>query len=270
MSRVLLDTWQAAITGLHARGEGLSQEQWQAATPCPGWSVADVVAHVVDVEQFLGGYPRPSHDPDWTALPLVQTDFGRFTEVGVDYRRSHSRTSVLDELSEVIVRRRAQLEAVPEGGEVMGVFGKPMALDALLRMRTFDIWIHEWDICTAIGADIDMTSAPARIAFEQVAGALPVVWAKRIGAAPGSIAVIDVDDAGGVESLAVRVDDAGRGAGCDPVPDPTVRLRMTRADYLARSCGRVPADDAELLSRVRSDGDPVLAERLLAELAITP
>ena len=76
-------------------------------TPCPGWSVGDVVAHLIDIEQLMAGSPRPDHEPDWASLPHVQADFGRFTEVGVDCRRAHAREDVLAELQETIALRRS-------------------------------------------------------------------------------------------------------------------------------------------------------------------
>src|SRR3546814_11018850 len=42
---------------------GLTEEQWKTATGCPGWTVQDNVAHLVDYEASALGRPRPNHVP---------------------------------------------------------------------------------------------------------------------------------------------------------------------------------------------------------------
>ena len=116
----LILTWNAALDALVALCEPLTPEQWAAQTPCPGWSVADVVAHTIDTEAFVGGLPRPEHTPDWDDLPHATGDFGRFTEVGVDARRGRAQDEVLAELRATVALRRAQLDALVPGAEVIG------------------------------------------------------------------------------------------------------------------------------------------------------
>jgi uncharacterized protein (TIGR03083 family) len=74
-------------------GRGLSPEQWQAPSGCPGWSVQDVVAHlaiefwaVVDLSQL----------PDITGQP-----FERAQEILVESRRGLTAEAVLDDYEQV-------------------------------------------------------------------------------------------------------------------------------------------------------------------------
>lgn len=39
--------------------DGLSSSDWGLGTPCAGWSVKDVIAHVAGIESFFGGMPQP-------------------------------------------------------------------------------------------------------------------------------------------------------------------------------------------------------------------
>ena len=146
----LIEAWDSGLRGMLGLCETLSDQQWAAPTPCPGWSVADIVAHTIDVEQTVGGYPRPEHALDLVGLPHAR-GLGELTEIGVDYRRGRPREQVLDELRAVLPVRRGQLDATPAGAEVVGPFLSTMPLERVLRMRIFDIWVHEQDIRTAIG-----------------------------------------------------------------------------------------------------------------------
>ena len=266
----LIDIWQEAATAIADLADMVDDSRWRATTRCPGWSVADVVAHVVDVEEVLAGLPRPQHEPDWDALPHVANDFGRFTEVGVDRRRSRPRADVVAELREVVAVRRGQLDAHPAGEDVIGPMGNPTTMDRLLRIRILDIWMHEQDIRAALGSDGGWGSRPAWIAYQQVRASLPVVWAKRAGAPGGDVVRIGVTGPGVIATMAAVAGDDGRGALVDPPELATVSLRLSWPDLVILAAGRVDVDDADLASRLDLEGDPGLGEELLAALTITP
>jgi uncharacterized protein (TIGR03083 family) len=266
----MIDIWQEAATAVTDLAEQLDVDQWAAMTPCPGWSVADVVAHVIDIEQLLAGSPRPEHEPDWSALPHAQGDFGRFTEIGVDHRRSRSRDEVVAELRETIAVRRNQLDAVPPGEDVIGPMGNPTTLDRLLRMRTLDIWMHEQDIRTAAGIDGGWDTRPAWIAYQQIRAALPVVWSKKAGAPGGDTVRIDVTGPGVVASMAAVTGADDRGVLIDPPSMASVVLRLSWPDLVSLAAGRVAPADPALRARLELDGDPGLGDALLVALTITP
>lgn len=266
----LIDIWQQALEAVADLADGLTDDQWQAATPCPGWTVADVVAHAVDLEQLLAGAPRPDHDPDWATLPHATSDFGRFTEVGVDFRRGWPREKVVTELREIIAARRTQLDAVPDGAEVPGIMGRPITMDRFLRMRIFDSWVHEQDIRAAIGRDGGWGTLPAIIAFQQAAKSVPVVWSRTVKAEPGDVVHISVTGPELEAEIYADVDDTGRGRRCAPAAEPAVSLVLSWPDLMRLSNGRVAVGDATLLSRITLTGRPELAEALLPALSIAP
>lgn len=266
----LIDIWQEAATAVADLAEQLDDAQWQAMTRCPGWSVADIVAHVCDVESVLAGQPLPDHEPDWAALPHVVNDFGRFTEIGVDHRRGRSRAEVVDELRATIALRRGQLDALPPDEDVIGPLGNPTSLDRLLRMRCLDIWMHEQDIRAAVGSDGDWDTRPAWIAYQQIRASLPVVWSKRAGAPGGDVARIDVTGPGVVATMAAVTEEDGRGALVEPPAMATVVLRVSWPDLVILASGRVEPGDPALAARLELDGDPGLGAALLSALSITP
>lgn len=266
----LIDIWQSALADIDALCARLSEGEWLAQTPCPGWTVADVVAHTADIESFMAGEPRPEHSPDWDSLPHASGPFGQFTEVGVDARRGRPREEVLAELRARAEARRAQLDALPVDAEVMGVTGAQVSLSRMVRTRTFDAWVHEQDIRAAIGQDGDWSSRPAVVSFQQMASALPYVWGKGVGAPVGAVVRITVTGPDLEADLLAIVGSDGRATASGPVAEPTVHLTVAWPDYMRLSCGRVDVHEPEFLERLTLAGDAALGECLLEELAITP
>lgn len=265
----LIATWQEALEAVVDLGSSLDAAQWAAPTPCPGWSVGDIVAHLVDIEQAVGGLPRPDHAIDPEAFPHIRNDVGRVTEIGVDARRGAAPEDVLQELRDVIAIRRAQLDALPEGEQVLGPFGNPTTLDRLLRIRTFDTWTHEQDIRTATGIDGDWDTGPARISLEQMLRGLPVIWTRTMSAPEG--ATLRVEVTGALEAdVTVAAGPDGKGVVVTTADEPTVRLRCTWPDFMRLCCGRIDVEDPNLRGRITLDGDAALTGALLPALAMTP
>ncbi|RBL87383.1 hypothetical protein DDE05_03760, partial [Streptomyces cavourensis] len=82
----------------------LAETEWNRRTPCPWWSVRDIVSHVIGMECEMLGDPRPIH-----TLPRdlyhVQSDFARYMEMQVDVRRHHTAPEMTSELEYVLIRR---------------------------------------------------------------------------------------------------------------------------------------------------------------------
>ncbi len=266
----LIDLWQSALETVARLGDAATDEQWQLPTPCPGWSVGDVVAHLIDIEQLMAGSPRPEHEPDWSTLAHAQGDFGRLTEVGVDHRRAKPREEVVAELRETIALRRSQLDAVPEGAEVIGPFGNPTSMDRLLRIRIFDTWAHQQDIRTAMGIDGGWDTPEAAVSQEQIVRALPYVWARTVSAPIGATVRIEITDASLPRDVAVEAVTDGKGVDAPPRPDATVWLTASWPDIMRLACGRIATDDPDLRARILLRGDAALGAALLPALSITP
>lgn len=146
----LIDAWDGELTAIAALAGDASPEQWRGPTRLAGWSFADVVAHVVDIESIIAGDPRPEHTPDWAALVHVDDDIARFTEVGVDARRGMSREDLLAELADVHSRLAARLRSLPDDAQIASATGRLQPLARVLSMRCFDLWVHEQDLRAAL------------------------------------------------------------------------------------------------------------------------
>lgn len=269
----LLDAHRQALADLRTVLAGVDMGRWQTPTRLPGWSIADVAAHVVALEAAGLGRADPPHEPDWASLPHVQDDFGRLTEVPVDLRRSRSREELLAEYDEVVRARvenlRATLRAADQ--ETANPFGTVMTAEKVLRMRTFDIWVHEQDIRAALGALGGLSGPPAEVACEFMVATLGFVWAKAVGAPRGSSVRVDVAGPGLLFSVVVTRGEDGRGR-VGPFltqtdQDSTCAIGMTWPEYVSLTCGR---GDVDVARSVTVAGDRALAAELIDNLAVTP
>jgi uncharacterized protein (TIGR03083 family) len=263
----LFAAWRAASTDFMDLVTPLSQEEWDAPTALPGWSVGDIVAHVGWIEGMLIGEFDPPHEPDWSALPHAVSDFGKITEVPVDLRRSWTREAVLVELADRISRRTAALEDGPHDAslEVMGPLG-PAPLGRVLRMRSLDTWVHEQDIRDALGRPGHLDSLGAQATAAQLLPGLGKVWGKLAGAQPGQVLEVVITGPGIEGGAIVAVSDDGRARMVDDdlldqAGAATVTLTMSWPAYLALSCGR--GDAHPWREQVSVSGDPQLAARTL-------
>jgi len=110
---------------------GVPDDVWQAPTPCPDWTVRELVSHVVEspamFEQLVGRtlHPHPPVDDDPLAAMLAV------------------REQVLAEL-----RDPDTAEAPFEGHFGPSTFG-----EAVDRFVCFDLVVHGWDLARATGQD---------------------------------------------------------------------------------------------------------------------
>ncbi|MFF4208780.1 maleylpyruvate isomerase family mycothiol-dependent enzyme [Streptomyces sp. NPDC001796] len=262
------DAWTHSIEAISELVQPLAEGEWNRRTPCPAWSVRDVVSHVIGMDCEMLGDPRPIH-----TLPRdlfhVTNDHQRYMEMQVDVRRHHTAPEMTSELEYTIIRRNRQLrnDSRDPGTKVRGPLGTEQTLEEAMRYRAFDVWVHEQDLRTALGRPGNLDSPGAYIARDELLAALPEVVAKGAGAPPGSAVVIDVH--GPVEFLrTVRVDAEGRGS-IDGTPSlgPAVTLTLDWETYVRLACGRVSAD--AVADRIKAEGDPELTAAILRSFAVT-
>ncbi|MFE0777903.1 maleylpyruvate isomerase family mycothiol-dependent enzyme [Streptomyces sp. NPDC058861] len=263
------DAWTHSVEAIAELVQPLVEGEWNRPTPCPGWSVRDIVSHVIGMETEMLGDPRPIH-----SLPRdlyhVRSDFARYMEVQVDVRRHHTAPEMTSELEYVLIRRARRLRNENRSPEhlIRAPLGAEQTLEAAYRERAFDVWVHEQDLRAALGVPGNLDSPGAQVARDVLLEALPKVVAKDAGAPASSAVVLDVT--GPVEFLrTVRVDAEGRGS-IDGAPSlgPAVSLATDWETYVRLACGRVRA--ADVADRVKVEGDERLARAILDNFAVTP
>lgn len=252
-------TW-ASILELCAE---LTEEQWKTATGCPGWTVQDNVAHLVDYEADALGRPRlEATVPE--GLDHLKNPLGEANEVGVQARRARPGAEVLAELREVTAARSAQLRAltVDDLSREVATPTGPGTLADLLTLRVMDTWAHEQDIRRALGRPGHATGPVVDEAVAYWARFLPYVVGKRAGAPDGTTVVVQVGDR---HRSAIEVQD-GRARSVDGLEgEPTVTLAMPAPTFAALVGGRTDAPDDVAIT-----GDEDLGRRIVAHLGFLP
>ncbi|WP_432092359.1 maleylpyruvate isomerase family mycothiol-dependent enzyme [Streptomyces sp. bgisy100] len=263
-----VDAWTHSIEAISELVTPLVEGEWNRATACPGWSVRDVVSHVIGVECEMLGDPRPIH-----TLPRdlyhVTNELTRYMEVPVDVRRCHTAPEMTAELEYTVIRRSRQLrnETRDPDTRIRGPLGSETTLEHALRLRAFDVWVHEQDLRRAVGRPGNLDSPAALVARDLLLEALPKVVAKDGDAPPNSAVVFDVS--GELEFIrTVRVDAEGRGSITgSPSLGPTATLSLGWETYVLLACGRVKPDT--VAESVKIEGEQELALTILRRFAIT-
>ncbi|MFE7116997.1 maleylpyruvate isomerase family mycothiol-dependent enzyme [Streptomyces sp. NPDC057654] len=266
-----IDAWTHSIEAISELVTPLVESEWNRATECPGWSVRDIVSHVIGIECEMLGDPRPIH-----TLPRdlyhVTDEFSRYIEVQVDVRRCHTSPEMTSELEYTLIRRSRQLrnETRDPQTPIRWPLGSSteQTLERALKVRAFDVWVHEQDLRRALGAPGNLDSAGAQLTRDFLLRALPKVVANDAGAPPGSAVVFDVH--GPLEFMrTVRVDAEGKGTIDGSVSlGPTATLVLDWETYLRLACGRVRPEAVS--DQLKIEGDRSLAEAILREFAVTP
>lgn len=252
----LVPAWQDAIDSFSQTVAQISDADFARPSLLPGWTVGDIVAHTAALEAELAGRPLPDHQPDWDSLPHAADLFSRYTEVGVDFRRGWTPDQVRAELADVVALRSQQLAEANDDEMVAGVGGQQRRLGDQLRMRCFDIVVHDIDLRDALGWPEPHLGEGARVCLEQMTSALGYVWVKKAGAVAGQVLHFVVP---GWTDVWIEVGEDGRGrVGSPGVADVEVALPVMA--YLRLASGRQGA----------VAGEPQLALRLMSGLNVAP
>lgn len=256
-----LDAMHDAVDGFVDVVATLRDGDWGLPTGCPGWTVHDVVAHVVGLEDVLTGGPEPTVDvPD---LPHVTGDVARYTERHVHVRRGRRPVELVEELLLVVGRRRQQLAGDLEA-LAPSFLGGQQPLAQSIALRAFDIFSHEQDIRRAVGRHGHLDGPAAAACLVRTLRGLASVLPDRVVADEATL-VLDVI---GAQTGSLWLD-LGTGEVLSSAPDdPTVSMTFAFADLVPLACGRDDAPDPARVATVT--GNDAIAARVLTSLGITP
>jgi uncharacterized protein (TIGR03083 family) len=267
--RVCIDQLAEIWRSTAAACEGLSPEQWETMTDCPGWTVRDQLSHVVGTESSLLGRPSPAPAP--AGLAHVHNAMGELNEAWVEARRRLPGEKVLAEFQEVTGARIAALRAMTdeelEAGTPSPLGVVPYA--TFMDVRVMDCWTHEQDIRRALGRPGHLEGAAPTAAIWRLVSSLGYVVGKRVGAPEGTTVVLELAPHSAVSTVAVVVRD-GRAQPTDPPADPAVRITTDPETYARLAAGRWTGDHAVAEGRVAFKGDEALGRQVVDSLSITP
>lgn len=249
--RGALEHCYAALEALCA---DLGDDEWQAQSLCPDWTVRGVFDHVVSIEAVLAGW-LPQDD---TSLP----PFDRAAEFLADT------TPYLEKMRAVFDLRRRDLAALtsadldrPSWTPVgPGTYGR------FLQIRVFDIWVHERDITTPLGRATDDTGVAAEIALAQVENSIGYIVGKKVGLPEGKSLTYNLTGPI-IRQLHVAVD--GRAARVDHLDRPDVTVTTDSTTFIQLACGRIDPQAQIDSGAIRWEGDDELGDRAARNLRFT-
>ncbi len=215
----------------------LSDDQWDVPTCLPGWTVRDVVSHVIGTESMLLGEPVPSADV--SHLGHMQNPVAEANEVWVESMRALGGRQMLERFDDVTSRRLAALEAMSQAdfdAPSWTPAGRDETYGRFMRIRHYDCFMHEHDIRFALGASPRAEVGDLRVALDEVSTGLGYIVGRKAGMADGSRVRIDVTGALAT-TLLVEVD--GRAAIVEAFDQPpTVSIELPVMLFLRLTGGR--------------------------------
>jgi uncharacterized protein (TIGR03086 family) len=168
MSEVAM-RYGAVADGFTRRAEGVAPDGWSAATPCPDWTVQDLVAHVTMTHRRVIATLEATEpiEVDLTADlgPQWRATTGAITEALAD----ESRASTV----------------------VGGMFGEQTFASLVGRLVCADTLIHTWDLARATGQDETLDADAVSQALESLTSVddairRPGGFGAKIAPAPGA------------------------------------------------------------------------------------
>ena len=246
---------------------GLGPDDWDRETGCPGWTVRDVLAHVVGVEAVLSGDPEPDHEPPGE-LPHVRNDFGLYMEVHVDARRRVGTDGLVAELRDVFRRRRTAVAAIEEEGQEIGaVMGATAPAARVLSIRVLDLWMHEQDLRRVLDRPGHRGGPAADVSLRRLEKGLASELPGRLSGTSGVVVLQVAGDEERTLALDLALDLATGERLADVPAEPTVTVHLDLDGFVSLAGGRA---DAPTVADLAIDGDHELGERVVAAMAITP
>ena len=240
LTEQLTETWTAIIDLL----AGLDDRQWMSGTPCEGWTVHDVAAHLGHIEGSVQGFDQPESPP--TFDPNAFAGLDAVTETGVAARRAWSHDRVLDEVRRSSGGTLDLVSGLDEEG-----WNQPypspigmMPMHQTQDLRLADAYVHLMDIRDGLGMALDASTEPST-ARTVVARAVRLTgWGavKGAGLADGTRITFDLTGPGGTK--ADLVIEGGRGRLVDPGEPAEDRISGPGLAYLMAVAGRSSLVDA--------------------------
>lgn len=240
---------------------------YDALTPCPGWTVRDVLSHLVGFEEMLRGAPVPEHLGPWP--DYVRNPLGELNEAFVAAHRNESGLVVLNAFRTASARSLESLRALDdEAWEKVGWSPEgERPYHRFQETRVLDSWIHLQDIRDALLQPEDDHGPGEEIVINRFEAALPFVVGKRMTAPEGTIVQINL--VGRLARTVLIEVSAGRAVPLASTPrTPDLDLTTPVALFWRRGAGRISASAFLDASATDVRGDRQLAISLAEGLAI--
>jgi len=245
------ETWRTLEQTLRGR----SERTFDALTACPGWSVRDVVSHVIGTQLWLNG----AEVPELTAEipPHVRNGQGERNEAFVASRRHVAGDELLDEFRRVTSSAQSRLTEMTDGAWHEMHPKTQRSVIATYETQLVDSWIHLQDVRDALLEPSDDHGAGEELVLHHFEATLGYFWA-RCGAPEGSLLQMNIAGRS-ARVVMVRVEE-GRGLPVTSTAQtPDVEITTAAALFWRRCAGRISAEAFLRASATDVRGDRVRA-----------
>ena len=245
----------------------LNDDEWDTSTSLPGWTVKDIAAHLIGTESMLAGIDAPRVEQDVHAFAHVRNDIAAFNELWVESLRPVPGADVLSRYRQIVARRTDELGAMTQEDfeKQSNTPVGPAPYGRFMRIRVFDCWLHELDICDALGRTGTEGGPRAELASKEIFGAVPFIVGKRGKAPEGARITIELS---GALARTIHIEVNGRAA---EVPElsqsATSTIEMDSALFVRLAGGRLRAEDR--IDEISFGGDREVGRRIVDNLAFT-
>jgi len=257
------DTWSA----IDRLVRPLANEGYDAPTACPGWSVRDVVSHLLGFEVLLQGSPVPQFDGPWPEY--VRNPIGEINEAFVAAHRHEPGLDVLNAFHDATVRSLAALRALDDAGwEKVGWSPEgERPYHRFQETRVLDSWIHLQDIRDALLQPADDHGAGEEIVVNRFEAALPYVVGKKMQSPDGTLVQLNLTGRLG-RTVLLGVHEGRAQALTNSVDLPTLEITTPVALFWRRAAGRISAGAFLSASATDVRGDRAAATSFAESLRI--
>lgn len=264
----LMEQAVAVADGLVAYLEKLPAEQWTRPSDCAGWSVADIVAHLVLVEQLLGGSVTRGLQGNPGPMPGIDGP-----EAWRAYRaREITRLSALPTRDLLAAFRdglgpvRTAMTPVP--GADPGLRGwHPAGQQPLAWFPgqwLVEVTLHDWDLRVALDPEATVNPAAHAALAREMRARLPRCYQPKDGPARDGLIRIDL---GGSTGWLARLAGGSLQTLDDAAATPDATITTDAGSFALAQTARRPAAFFAERGRWRTSGDTALAEHLAASFA---
>ncbi len=234
-------------------------------TPCPGWTIRDVVSHLIGFELMLAGAPMPEMLIEQPSH--VKNDIGKINEAFVEARRSNNKEEVLSEFRAVCDASIQRLEAMNEEDWVAPSWSPEgeVPYHRFMETRILDSWIHLQDLRDALAQPQDDHGIGEEIVVNRFESYLPYVVGKKAQAPDGTRVRVNLIGRLG-RNIDIEVVDGRARAATEP-GEPSVEITTPVALFWRRAAGRISAEAFLQADDTNVRGDRHLASRIADGLA---
>ncbi len=245
----------------------LTDDQWYTPTCLPGWSVRDVLSHVIGTESILLGEPAPT--VDISHIANLANPIAEANELWVESMRGLSTGELLKRFADVTDRRGSALDAMTQAdfdAPSWTPAGRDETYGRFMRIRHYDCYLHEHDIRYALGIAPREDVADVASALDEVSTGLGYIVGRRARLPAGSRVRIELS---GPVPRTYLVEVAERAEIVHELHGPpTVGIELPATAFLRLTGGRRdPGTDHT--REIDFSGDPELGRQLVEHLAFT-